>query len=72
MDMGTTEVLTMSRFLFTLAAFGFLAGAVLFLVRGEGHLALGALGAMAIMFVFAVVADRKGEGMPSTPPPSSP
>ena len=44
----------------------------MFLVRGDGHLALGAIVAMVIMFTFAVVADRKGEGLPSTPPPSSP
>lgn len=62
----------MSRVLFTFAAFGFLGGAVLFLLRGDGHLALAAIGAMVVMFVFAVIADRKGEGMPTTPPPSSP
>lgn len=62
----------MARILFTLAAFGFLAGAVMFLVRGDRHLALGAAGAMVVMFIFAVVADRRGEGLPSTPPPSSP
>jgi hypothetical protein len=62
----------MSRFLFTPSALGFLGGAVLFLVRGDGHLALASIGAMVVMFVFAVIADRKGEGMPTTPPPSAP
>lgn len=62
----------MSRILYTLGALGFLAVAVLTAVDGRWHLALASAGIMLVLFVLAVVADRSGEGMPNTPPPSRP
>lgn len=62
----------MSRFLYTLAALVFLVVAVISAFQGRGDIALGASIVMLVMFVLAVLADRSGEGMPNTPPPSSP
>lgn len=62
----------MSRILYTLGALGFLAVAVLTGVDGQWHLALASAAIMLVLFVLAVVADRSGEGMPDTPPPSRP
>jgi hypothetical protein len=71
-DMVTSTEVAMSRILYTLGALGFLAVAVLTGFDGEWHLALASLGIMLVLFVLAVVADRSGEGMPDTPPPSRP
>lgn len=62
----------MIRVLFTLAALGFLVGAVLSAAGGNVTIALGCAGMMALMFLFAVVADRSGEGLPDPPAQSSP
>jgi FtsH-binding integral membrane protein len=62
----------MSRFLYTLAALVFLVVAVLSLFQGRPEISLAASVVMLVMFVLAVLADRSGEGMPSTPPTSSP
>lgn len=62
----------MSRILFVLAALAFLVVAAASVLQGNGSVALGAAGIMVVCFVFAVVADRKGEGLPDAPPPSSP
>ena len=62
----------MSRFLYTIAALVFLVAAVLSLFQGRGEIALAASLVMLVMFVLAVLADRSGEGMPVTPPTSSP
>lgn len=62
----------MSRILFVLAALGSLVLSGMLLLRGEWHLALAAAGIMVVFFVFAVVADRSGEGMPEVPRASSP
>lgn len=62
----------MSRFLYTLAALVFLVTAALSLLQGRPEIALAASVVMLVMFVLAVLADRSGEGMPVTPPTSSP
>lgn len=62
----------MSRFLYTLAALVFLVTAALSLLQGRPEIALAAAVVMLVMFVLAVLADRSGEGMPVTPPTSSP
>ena len=62
----------MSRFMYTVAPLVFLVAAVLSLFQGRPEIALAASVVMLVMFVLAVLADRSGEGMPVTPPTSSP
>jgi hypothetical protein len=61
----------MSRILFVLAALAFLVVAAASVLQGNGSVALGVPDHGGLLRV-AVVADRKGEGLPDTPPPSSP
>jgi hypothetical protein len=69
---ATSTEVVMSRILYTLGALGFLAVAVLTAADGKWHLTLASAGIMLVLFVLAVIADRSGEGMPNTPPPSRP
>jgi hypothetical protein len=62
----------MIRILFLLAALAFLVVAVMSLVQGDGTDALRAAGIVLVCSVFSIVADRWGEGMSDTPPPSRP